>query len=281
MRVYLKPVLPALAALFCIVSIGACAQSSGPKLAVLDRPTWDRVASRGGTITTQLDLITLRYDPSLLDSREFMRYFIALNNCGDRTVARSMDSEFDYPPMVAFYKPKAQEIAKVVPNDFIINMGSGFNLGEYDMARKAFPFVTALKRSQPVDFNNVTPSDPPQGVPLCPGTLRSVNLGRLPRRSDGGYDMPFPAYMVKFKDVKFSELPMDEEAARAFAARFRGGIRMVSILLDIEVLPDAPKIEKHRMAGTSNDFSYITFNGTVKKIEILNSLGQPLGDINP
>ncbi len=277
MRMILRNNLFRLAVIFLCLKIAVVAQNAEPKLATLDLPTWDRITSKGGSLVPQLDLILLRYDTSFLDDTNFMKYFITLNNCGDRNVAKGLNNEFDYPSMVAFYKPRAQEIVKFVPNTFSINMGTSFYLGEYDMTRKAFPFVDGLRKRQVIAFNNVTPVNSPTGIPLCPGTNRSYRLTDTYSTKPA----PFPEYMVTFNEIKFAEVAVDEATARSFAARFPGGLRPVSIILDIEVLPDPPKIVRKKMAGTVITLTYVTFAGVVKKVSVLTSLGQPLATINP
>ena len=60
--------------------------------------------------TVRLDLILMRLKPELLESKQFMRYFIALNNCGNATIQAQLDNELDYPKLVAYYRPRAQLI---------------------------------------------------------------------------------------------------------------------------------------------------------------------------
>ncbi len=266
-----------LAVIFLCFKIAAVAQNAGPKLSTLDLPTWERVTSRGGSLVPQLDLLLLRYDTSFLDDTNFMKYFITLNNCGDTSVARSLNNEFDYPSMSEFYKSRARQIVGFVPGTFAINMGMSFNVGEYDMTRKAFPIVDGLGKKQTVVFNNVTPVHSPTGIPLCPGTNRGFRLTNdyLTKPT------PFPSYTVTFNEIKFAEVAVDEATARSFAARFRGATRPVSINLEIEILPDAPKIVRKKAAGTAITSTYVTFTGVVRKVSVFTSLGQPLATFNP
>ncbi len=86
-----------------------------------------------------------------------MRYFVMINNCASapadlNRIRKAFTNEFDYPSMVTFCKTRAKEILTVVPNTFAIGMNffpspinnqqqMAYMLGDYDMARKAFPFV--------------------------------------------------------------------------------------------------------------------------------------------
>ena len=231
------------------------AQNSEPKLATLNRPAWDRL-NFGSYLPTQLDLIHLRSDPSLLDNKAFMRYFIVLNNCGNADVVKNLDNEFEYPPMVAFYKPKALDIVNFVPNSFSISLGFGFQLGEYDTTRKAFPFIDNQHRSQAIVFRNVTPYD--SGQSACPGIIR-LKIANQPT--------VFPAYMVTFKEVKFTEVAVAEAAARAYVAGLAPvaqSSRFVEIQLDIEILSDPPQTVYGR-----NGETYVTFAGELKKATVL------------
>lgn len=252
----------------------AIAQAPGPKLAVLDEAGWQAITSRGNFIPVQLDLLLLRAQPSLLDDPSFMRYFIMLNQCGappaqQMSVMRSLRSEFDYPSMAAFYKPKAADIVKVAPDRFTIAMAASYGpdghyqLGEWDPERKAFPFVDAYKKPMTVKFDNVTP-----------GGDRNCTRNIQP-------DSP-PVYRVMFAEQKFAELPMTEEAARAYTLRHTPGTRHVTAIVEVQVLPDVPQTFK-KDPRTGDKELYVTFQGRVTKVSIItdDSFRQLMGVVYP
>jgi hypothetical protein len=251
----------------------AIAQDSGPKLAVLDQAGWQMITSRGNFLPVQLDLLLLRAQPALLDDPSFMRYFIMLNQCGappaqQVSVLRSLRSEFDYPSMAAFYKPKAADIVKVAPDSFTLAMAAPYDqsghyhLGEWDPARKAFPFVDLYKKPTTVKFDNVTP-----------GGDRGCTRGIQP-------DSP-PVYRVMFPQQQFAELPMPEEAARAYVAKHGQG-RGVTAIVEVQVLPDPPQsCKKDPRSGDKQ--LYVTFRGKVTKVSIVtdDAFRQLLGVLYP
>jgi hypothetical protein len=251
----------------------AMAQGSGPKLAVLDQAGWQVITSRGNFLSIQLDLLLLRANPSLLDDPSLMRYFIMLNQCGasgaqQMSAMRSLHSEFDYPAMAASYKASAADIVKVAPDRFTLAMAAPYDqsghyhLGEWDPARKAFPFVDLYKKPTTVKFDNVTP-----------GGDRSCTRGIQP-------DSP-PVYRVMFPEQKFTEIPMTEEAARAYVAKHGQG-RPVSAIVEVQVLPDPPQTWK-KDPRTGDKELYVTFQGKVTKVSIItdDSFRQLLGVVYP
>lgn len=50
MRMIVGNALFRLAVIFLCIEIVVMAQSPGPKLAILDLPTWDRITSKGGSL---------------------------------------------------------------------------------------------------------------------------------------------------------------------------------------------------------------------------------------
>lgn len=252
----------------------AVAQNSGPKLAVLDQAGWQAITSRGNYLPVQLDLLLLRAQPSLLDDPSFMRYFIMLNQCGappaqQMSVMRSLRSEFDYPAMAAFYKPRVADIVKVAPDRFTIAMAAPYGpeghyqLGEWDPGRKAFPFVDLHKKPAAVKFDNVTPG----GDRNCTRNIQPDST---------------PVYRVMFSEQKFAELPISEEAARAYTLRHTPGTRHVTAIVEVQVLPDPPQIAK-KDPRTGDKQLYVTFQGKVTKVSIItdDSFRQMMGVLYP
>jgi len=266
-------------------------QDSGPKLAILDRAGMERLVSRGNSLATQLDLLLLRENLSLLDDdkRNFMRYFIMLNNCGApqldiARVHKAFTSEFDYPSMVTFYKSRAKEILTVVPNTFAIGMKFfpnptnnqlqvAYMLGDYDMARKEFPFVDYQNKKLTIGFDGVTPSDDRSAGGNC--AIQEL-------MDSPSYQVNAPVYMVTFKKVTFNALPVEETAARRYVGSAGVGAagvgRSVTLLLDLEILPDAPQISSDpRKGGTL----YVKFPAELKKVTVLDNRDRPIGILYP
>lgn len=266
-------------ALITACSVSVSAQATSPNLNLLDQAGWQAITRGRNYLPIQLDLLLVRANASVLDDPAFMKYFILLNQCGasprdQMNAARSLSSEFDYPRMATFYKSKAPEVAKVPPDTFTITMaepyggGGHYLLGEWDPARKAFPFVDAYDKPTTIKFDNVQPG----GDRGCAQRF----LGGLVRD-------PLPVYRVLFPEQKFSELRMPEDVARQYTLRhgdFRN--RHVTAIVEVQVLPDAPQIAK-KDPRTGDKTSYVTFQGKINKITIMtdDSFQQVLGVVYP
>lgn len=122
------------------------AQGDEEKLHVL---TGDELASLDQD--ARLDLIAMRLNRALFDDSKVMKYLILLNNCGGPPdIQGRVNSEFEFPKMAAFYKSRAEEIlTKDIPNSVTVNVGV-LALGEYDMQKKAFPFVEPTMQTKRV-----------------------------------------------------------------------------------------------------------------------------------
>src|SRR5581483_5769508 len=255
------------------------AQGTGPTLNVLDQNAWRTITSQRNYLPIQLDLLLLRANASMLDDPSFMKYFILLNQCGSpprdqMNAARSLNSEFDYPGMASFYKSKAADVAKVPPDTFTITMaepyggGGHYLLGEWDPARKAFPFVDAYNKPTTIKFDNVQPGG---------------DRGCAQRFLGGIVRDPLPVYRVLFPEQKFTELQMPEDVARQYTLRhgdFRN--RHVTAIVEVQVLPDPPQITK-KDPRSGDKTSYVTFHGKMNKVTIItdDSFQQVLGAVYP
>jgi len=245
-----------LSAFFLVAGFSA-AQTASQSLNVLNEAGWRQIESRGNYLNTQLTMLAIRNQPSLLDDKQVMQCFMKINTAFTPSyliVNRNLTNELEYPGMASFYKSKAEDALKVVPGTFSIGVlyanlsvagrppaPATIMLGEYDQAKKTFPFVDVTGHKTTLTFDNMTPST-------------------------GGTCGSFLAFMVRFKGLSFSELPMDEAAARAYLSMplvgAAGSGRQVSLAFEIEVLPDAPQISNSRSASQR----LIVLNGKVKKV---------------
>jgi hypothetical protein len=221
----------------------AVSQIPDKKYGILDNATVARFRNSAAEPTVMLDLNLARLKPSLIsDDQPFLDYFIMLNNCGDVGMFRALKSEFDYPAMAGFYKSKATEILR----PFSLAVGAispVYFLGEYDPARHSFPFVRDMRPGaprQPVKLDSLTISADRQGLqglPSCGNALQVATSVRLNGVLSGGG----PVYTVRFNaNNEFAELPMDEPHAREYVEGLRGGGRIVTLLIDFDILSQAP-----------------------------------------
>jgi hypothetical protein len=241
------------------------AQSADPGLSVLDSAAWSQIAAKGRYNALQLGLLTLRNQPSLLDEKKLMQFFIMANNCvGPNFIkaSRGLTNELEYPGMVSFYKSKAPQILTSVPRTLVMGYQyvgapvaghpdafSAVYLGEYDLARKAFPFVDHIGGRLTVALDEASPGESDS---MCSGSTGFT------------YDVSFPA-------VKFTDLPMSEADARTYLSSPRVGQaglgRQVVIFVEIEVLPDAPQLT----AKPNNPSQrLVSLKGRVSKVTIAN-----------
>jgi len=256
------PRLRKLGLLICVGSLFldvAVSQVSDKNYRVLDDATIARFKNSGAEPTVMLDLNLARLKPSLIsDDQPFLNYFIMLNNCGDMGMFRALKSEFDYPAMAGFYKGKAPEILRSLSLPVGV-MSPIYFLGDYDATRKSFPFVgfgRAGAPRKPVKLDSLTIGADRGGLP-CGNAVQVATSVRL----NGVLSNLGPVYIVKFRDNnEFAELPMDEAHAREYVDGLRGGPRMVTLLIDFEVLPQAPT--STTVSGVVN----INLAGQIKKV---------------
>jgi hypothetical protein len=261
----LQPALKALRELGLLTCLGfllhsvAISQTPEKNYRVLDNAAIGRLRNSAAEPTVMLDLNLARLQPSLIaGDAPFLNYFMMLNNCGDMGMLRALKSEFDYPAMAGFYKAKASEILSSVALP-VGAMSPPFFLGDYDAARKAFPFVGYGRPGaprKPVKLGSLTIHADRGGLP-CANALMAIPGGAFNSVLSGAG----PFYTVRFDaNNEFAELPMDEAHAREYVAGLRGAGRMVTLLIDFDILSQPPA------STTTGGFVYINLAGTLKKV---------------
>jgi hypothetical protein len=128
------------------------------------KPAWSQQTSQLGTLTAerlkemgttvQLDINLVRVHPEILQNKQFMRYFIALNNCSNPGIKKTLDNELDYPRVESYYRSKAAEIVGALPPSVALAMfggarsvhdptitGDSLRLGDYDLSKNEFPLT--------------------------------------------------------------------------------------------------------------------------------------------
>ena len=264
------------------------AQSTGgaqgaPSRAFLQAGDLERM--QNGTVRFDLDAI--RLNPSLLDQKAVMRYFIGLNNCQDRSVQRALQNELDYPGLAEYYRRNAADILAALPSTAGLVMFRGntkgallwghptggwdpklktLALGEYDVNRKAFPILVSDKsRSFEVAGPLHMDSDRQSLDKTCPvawdALMRSRDLQQL-----------LPAgYNVSFNSLTFNELPMREADARKYiesgnSSSQRGVLLTVDFHIESIAPPSSPR--------------EVNFNGGIARIMVVSSgPGQIVGPL--
>ena len=271
---YRKTLAASLMAVICLVPLAnALAQTSLPPLNVLDRAGWQSIASQRNVADGfQFSLLAFREVPALLDEKPMMQCFISINNTPTQTanaISRATrNNELLYPEVADFYKPKAAAILKELPLNtyskivdqamiptsvrpnpmssmmFGERMGMyQIMLGEYDVARKAFPFVDFQGNKLTLSFDIVETND-------------NGNCGNL-------------RFFVKFPQVSFSEVPMDEAAARVFlsTAGRAGPGGVLNLKFDMDILDTVPELRPPSFEDQSRR-RYV-FSGKINKITVL------------
>jgi hypothetical protein len=240
----------------------AVSQVPDKKYGILDDAAVTRFRNSAAEPTVMLDLNLARLKPSLIsDDQPFLNYFIMLNNCGDVGMSRALKSEFDYPAMAGFYKSRAADILRPLslPLGAISPL---YVLGDYDTARRSFPFVGEGRPGsprKPVKLDSLTVHADRRGLP-CVNALSAIPSGTFNSVLSGAG----PFYTVTFKENnEFAELPMDEQHAREYVDGLRGGGRMVTFLIDFDILPQAPT------STTTGGFTYIHLAGEIKKVTVV------------
>jgi hypothetical protein len=206
----------------------------------------------GASEGVQLDLNLMRLQPSSLDDPKFLKYFIALNNCGNPQIDRQLGSEFEFPKLAAFYKDKSATILSAVPTTIRLQVGT-LLLGQYDPVRKAFPiknegWTTPGAQHQP-GFS-IDHADP---VPSRTALIVCRPASRLSEQN--------PIYRIKFNALKFTEVPVDEAVAEKFVLNSNSPTRQARLIMDIEILPQAPTL----MTAPNKPLG-VVFTGQVRKL---------------
>jgi hypothetical protein len=256
----LRFVVSAAAAALGFLFAQASAQAPPPGLRTMDATEINRIivghgdTDPGGGTGVQLDLNLMRFDPASFDNPDFFKYFVAMNNCGNPGIDNSLNSEFEYPKIAAFYKDKAPNILNQVPTTVRVQLGN-LLLGQYDPARKAFPIASSttngsITQSRELMVDHVDP------MPMHTALIVCGPASRLLARS-GTY-----IYRIKFDPLKFTEVPVDEATARDWVQSSTG--RTVRLLLEVDILPQAPQVMSalHKPTG-------VIFSGAVKRLVVV------------
>lgn len=279
-----------LAAVACF-AFNSFAQVSLQQLQTLDTNSLKTLVAHSDVLATHFDLLTLHYNPSYLDNKATMKYFIMLNNCGNsgqtiNLIQKSFNSEFDFPSMTSFYKAKATNILSSVPMSFIIVMDTlpdpanprniaPIHLGEYDLATGSFPFVTGADQKTSLTISKAGDIESRDGLNNFCGWAYSQTGGAFL----GGQ---MPIYYVSFPKMTFSAVKVDEVRARQYVSTSgvgaAGAGRAVSLWIGLEMLPTPPQIVP--VAHQANTTS-ISYRGKVTKVEVRDNLGRPLGTLYP
>ncbi len=202
--------------------------------------------------TVRSDLNAFRLNPSLLDQKAVMQYFIGLNNCHSRDIGRALQNELDYPALATFYKSKAAEILSALPNTIGVAMFRGntkgaqiwgksiggwdatlktLSLGQYDVNRKVFPILVSDKSKsfqvsgvQELEVNRQSLER------TCP-----VAYDAMMRSPESNASLP-SRYSVSINPQSYSEMPMTEADARKYIERANGPQRDVFLGVDVHII---------------------------------------------
>jgi len=186
---------------------------------------------------------------------------ILLNNCGGpSSIQAAVNSEFDFPKLATFYKSHADEILDNVPNSISMDVGP-LNLGEYDLEKKAFPFVGPVlgyggrPMKQPVVAEGINLGHTP--LPRCGATPGNVWFGPTPPS--------FTAH-VSFPKLTFTDFAVDESAAKdyvAFLSSVHASGRFVFLRVDMDVLNNPARMTNYGRG--------VDFDGKVSKITVFST----------
>jgi hypothetical protein len=221
------------------------------------------------------DRVWFRLNPAALDDSMAMWYFIGLNNCGSHTILKELDSEFDAPKLIAFYKAKAPEILNRVP--LWLGYSGGAYLGEYDIATKAFPFTDPNGKKQPIAIASFS---------MMPGRT-ALNYGSgnalLALRNDPNSVFLGLGYIFTVPRTTFTALSVDEETAHQYmlgrGVGRAGSGRPATIPLDFDILPQTPELVPRARKGSGSD---VRFQAKVSKITVLAGFPlKPMGTLIP
>ncbi len=245
--------------LICLSPSVLFGQAAGAKYPILN---WQQLEAARPSAGMRLFFYLLRNDTELLQDEDVLRNFMAVNNCQNNAFARALNIEFDYPGMKAFYQSKAPEILKTGPLSLSM-MLSGFYLGQYDTAKKLFPFVDShgTKPAATV-FHNLEPGNDLHDT--CP--MLAVR-GVTQKRDFYAY---YLRYQVNVQPVTVSELPMDEAGARNFVESLRfgraGAGRSVNLLVELDIIDAPTKLGPHL---PNVGYAPVNVEGRIKKITII------------
>ncbi len=232
---------------------------------------WETLgAHSGNNVGLWLDLLLMREDPAVLNTPTFMKYFIALNNCANPAISQQIESEFDYPRLASYYSSHAADLLSRVPNTITVKYGGDF-AGTYDFATKSFPIVDSVGKNVTFGITHfvVDSGSNPSRNSQC-NALRSLKG----RGSPGDPDPIFTMYNLVFdKSFSFTSIPMDESSAKNWVQRTYGTKRNFSLVVDIEIPEQKPKVGKNPRDPLS---LAAEFTAHVKKIVAVDETQHPL-----
>ena len=253
----------------------AAAGAPFPDLRVLDADAYSRMAGDDPTI---LSLNFMRLVPHALDDEKALTDFTCLNNRGNRTLFNHLDSEFDRPATLAYYKANADKILSGAPDT--IEQYADLRLGEYDATRQAFPVMSPTSPRNVGWFSGNAGGD--MGLEGCGGSKSDWLTPGSPIAAD--YREGAVVLMAMFKPFYVSWLPMDPASARSYVdALAPGQRRSVRILFKVQILQQPPKI-----LVTPNGRNQVQFAGEVREVTLLDEAhgqagqgGRVLATISP
>ena len=232
-----------------------------------------------------LDLAAMRFIPDMLTQKSVMQYFIALNNCHDSGIQRALQNELDYPALASFYGARTKDILAGLPDTAGVVLYRGntkgavlwgrptggydptlktLTLGEYDVARKAFPILVSDKsKSFEVAGTQEVVAERSSQQKSCPTAYNTV-------MHPGGIAGIPASYSVTVAPMTFSELPMNEADARKYIEGASSGQRGVVLGVDLHLKLNAQRSTAKEPA----------FDGTVARVTVLkNTSFQPVGTL--
>jgi hypothetical protein len=222
-----------------------------------------------------LDLNLIKSTPSVLNDQSFLKYFTSMNNCSNRQIVHQIDSEFDYPKLAEFYKTRGSEIAAIAPSKLTVSYS--LFLGNYDDAKKAFPFMDNFGRPAVPFVDHIDFVRSSSGVAPC---FSAVNYDHPDFRISTLFRYGFPNYSIKFAPVAATALVMDEGAARGYVASLANPrSKLVNLIVDLEITPVPPTLR-----NTPNRPPVYVFTGKITGINVYDAISsnhELLGTLTP
>jgi hypothetical protein len=229
--------------------------------------------------SVRFDVNYFRLNPSALNQKPVMQYFIALNNCNNPEIGRALANELDYPALAEYYKSKAPQILNALPRtvpDVALYrfIGGGqadgwrlwsksLTLGEYNVQRKAFPMKYPGKDEVDIPDSLTTEGSGRDLSKACPVASR-------PAAAASKY-LP-GVYAIALQPAVYKELPMDEDAARKYIDS-AGQQRNVFLAVDVNIQDTPPAISNPNNSSMQATFRVQTARIRVIDGKTLKSLG--------
>jgi hypothetical protein len=254
--------------LLCLQSLTAVAQGPASAFPVLNLPHLESRSGENDGLRLFLNL--LRLNPALLQDELILKHFIAVNNCNNSdAMLKAFDSEFDSPKIMAFYKAKAPEILNEAPSTIQPMIGP-FYLGQYDAAKRAFPFVDPTKKGATITIGDVEPQNDLQRACVAGGLFFKQPFDPFHSGAPSGAMVSQGlTYRLHFNPVTLTELPMDEASAQKYVASLPNynpaarTPRIVFLLIDMEILQEPAKLDIGREGALAD------FHVEVKKLSVV------------